>query len=138
MSDGKIVKHSKSAIERDYYDNDKQEFSYIMEHKELGFRLPYSDDYKDDVARIVTAILPEYDMILWRILPEITFFRYVRPVIVNFDFWIGQMGMPEAEIVEHCDQPDSGDKPDFIRFYSRFSLGKDWKQVYLKIGDRNG
>lgn len=136
MSIGKIVKESKNAIERDYYNVDNNDFSYSMEHQLLGFRIPYSEFYKDDITNIVTRILPEYDLIIWRVLPEITFFRYVRPIKLSFDDWYGP-GIPEADCVEFKDTPTSLDIPDFVRFYSRFSLGKDWKQVHLKIGDKN-
>ena len=140
MSDGKIVKTSTMSVERDYYNSDNQDFSYWMEHAEFGFRFPYSQKYKEDIIRITTEALPEYDLIIWRIPPEITFFKYVRPISVDFSLWDGvpYRGMPEAEFAEFHDHLTAENKPDFVRFYSRFSLGKDWKQVKLKIGVKHG
>lgn len=129
MSRDKIVSNSLFSFEKSI--SPKNDFSYIVEHQELAFMVPYFLSCNNNaITRIVTDQLPEYDMIIWRTKPEITYMKYLRPLTVDF---IYNYGFPEAKCVEFEGDITPASNPDFIKFYSRFSLLKDYKQVNLKF-----
>lgn len=129
LSDGKTEHHSIHAIETIFYNPDRKDFSGHYEHDQIRFRIPYSFDYEDVISRILLKYIPDYDMIIWRIEPEVVFYRYVLPINIGLDITT-MFGLSFEPDMVTCDI-EKGENPDFVYFYTRFSLGKNNKQVKL-------
>lgn len=136
LSSGKIVHHSTYAIEGGFFNIEHIDFSNRHEHQEVGFSIPYTSDFEENIKNIIIKIMPEYDMIIWRVKPEIIFYRYVRPLRISD--WMHNRRAFGSQHPQVDTEITNEEHAEFVLFYTRFSIGNKNKVTHVNRGVENG